>query len=176
MLGSRSAARLLPRSRTLLRRMSSIYVLPIDPSAPAATAAPVDATKLWHTTPASNTSKPSKAGTTHLFYGGNIAAVSSLGDKFAQKKGDDRREVVRKTVGSAIKKVRELGEAVDGSKVVVDASADPHAAGTSLFYTQSYARTNVSRYSCRCPPRTLPFHPQDKACLRLRSTSHPVPP
>ena len=141
--------------------MSSIYVLPIDPSAPAATAAPVDAAKLWHTTPAANASKPSKAGTTHLFYGENITAVSSLGDKFTQKKGDERREVVRKTVGSAIKKVRELGEAVDGSKVVVDASADPHAAGTSPTYIEDYARADVSRYSCRRPPCTLPLHPQD---------------
>ena len=64
MLASRSAARLVLRSPSLLRRMSSIYVLPIDPSAPAATAAPVDATKLWTSTPAANAPKPSKAGTT----------------------------------------------------------------------------------------------------------------
>ncbi|KAM5537543.1 hypothetical protein V8D89_008870 [Ganoderma adspersum] len=131
MLASRSAARLVPRCPSLLRGMSSIYVLPIDPSAPAATAAPVDATKLWTTTPAANAPKPSKAGTTHLFYGENVTAVSSLGDNFNQKKGNDRREVVRKTVGSAIKKVRELGEAVEGSKVVVDGSSDPHAAAVA---------------------------------------------
>ncbi|EJF56123.1 leucine aminopeptidase [Dichomitus squalens LYAD-421 SS1] len=111
--------------------MSSVYVLLIDPSAPTATAAPVDAAKLWHTTPAANASKPSKTGTTHLFFGNNITAVSSFGDKFAQKRGDERREVIRKTVGSAIKKVRELGDSVEGSKVFVDASADPHAAAVA---------------------------------------------
>ena len=156
--------------------MSSIYVLPIDPSAPAATAAPVDATKLWTSTPAANAPKPSKAGTTHLFYGENVTAVSSLGEKFGQKKGDERREVVRKTVGSAIKKVRELGEAVEGSKVVVDASADPHAAGQFFIHAESYARPNISRHSCRCPPRALPLHPQDEADLRLRPPPRSAPP
>lgn len=176
MLASRSAARLVLRSPSLLRRMSSIYVLPIDPSAPTVTAAPVGATELWTSTPAANAPKPSKAGTTHLFYGENVTAVSSLGDKFGQKRGDERREVVRKTIGSAIKKVRELGEAVEGSKVVVDASADPHAAGTSSPEIRNYARANISRYSCRRPPRALPLYPQDEAYIRLRPPPRPASP
>ena len=136
--------RLLPRSPALLRTMSSIYVLPIDPNAPASTSASsagVDAAKLWQTTPAA--AKPASVGTTHLFFGagaeGATAAVSSLGDKFAQKKCAERREAVRRAVGSAVKKVRDLGEGVQGSDVRVDASADPHAAGTSSLLVLSSA-------------------------------------
>ena len=110
--------------------MSSIYVLPVDPAAPAAAAsAPVDAATLWKSVPAAP--KPPKAGTTHVFYGEHLAAVSSLGDRFASKKGNERREVVRTSVGSAVKKVRDMGEGIKGSDVFVDASADPHAAGQS---------------------------------------------
>ncbi|KAI0762209.1 hypothetical protein C8Q74DRAFT_1371302 [Fomes fomentarius] len=109
--------------------MSSIYLLPVDPSALQVTpSAPsgVDPAKLWKQTPHA-ASKPPNVGTTHLFYGDNITALSSLGDKFAAKKGDQRREVVRKAVAGGIKKVRDLGESVDGSKVLLDASVDPHA-------------------------------------------------
>ena len=141
MLLSRSS-RLLVRYPSLLRRMSSIYVLPIDPSAPSAAAAPVDAPKLWKSSPAA--SKPPSTGTTHLFYGDNTSALSSLGDKFGKKKGDERREVVRKAVAGGIKKVRDLGEAVEGSKVLVDASIDPHAAGTSSYCPKT-----------RCPAASL---------------------
>ncbi|KAI0762205.1 leucine aminopeptidase [Fomes fomentarius] len=119
---------LFPRS-SLLRRMSSIYLLPVDPSALQVTpSAPsgVDPAKLWNQTPHA-ASKPPNVGTTHLFYGDNITALSSLGDNFAANKGDQRREVVRKAVAGGIKKVRDLGESVDGSKVLLDASVDPHA-------------------------------------------------
>lgn len=137
MLLARSGSRLLSRSSPLVRTMSSFYVLPVDPSAPSASAATgVDATKLWKSTPSAFESKPASLGTTHLFYGApkenTVTALASLGDKFAQKKGDARREAVRKAVASGVKKVRDLGEGVQGSKVVVDASADPHAAGMSF--------------------------------------------
>ncbi|KAI0770877.1 cytosol aminopeptidase family, catalytic domain-containing protein [Trametes elegans] len=133
--------------------MSSVYVLPIDPAAPAATSV-VDAAKLWKTTPAS--AEPAKLGTTHLFYGtpkeGTIAALSSLGDKFPQKKGDERREAVRKAVASAVKKVRDLGEGVHGSTVQVDASADPHAAAVA-------AHLAAYKFSLKTKP-TSPFDPR----------------
>ncbi|OJT15649.1 Cytosol aminopeptidase [Trametes pubescens] len=137
--------------------MSSFYVLPVDPSAPsAASATGVDATKLWKSTPSAFESKPASLGTTHLFYGapkeGTVTALASLGDKFPQKKGDVRREAVRKAVASAVKKVRDLGEGVQGSKVVVDASADPHAAAVA-------AHLAAYNFTLKTKP-TSPFDPR----------------
>ncbi|KAI0737652.1 leucine aminopeptidase [Daedaleopsis nitida] len=145
------APRLLLRSPSLLRRLSSIYVLPVDPKAPAATAAPVEAAKLWQTAPVS-ASKPAKAGTTHLFYGDSITALSSLGDKFELKEGDERREVVRKAVASGIKKVLELGEGVEGRDVLVDASQDPHAAAVAAYLA-------LYHFTLKTKP-TSPFDPR----------------
>lgn len=57
----------------------------------------------------------------------------SLGNQFNKKKGDERREVVRRAVGSGVKSVKGLWE---GEKdVKVDAREDAHAAGMlcSLF-------------------------------------------
>ncbi|KAI0665071.1 cytosol aminopeptidase family, catalytic domain-containing protein [Cubamyces menziesii] len=142
--------------------MSSIYVLPIDPNAPASTSASpagVDAAKLWQTSPAA--AKPASVGTTHLFFGagaeGATAAVSSLGDKFAQKKCAERREAVRRAVGSAVKKVRDLGEGVRGSDVRVDASADPHAAAVG-------AHLAAYRFTLKTKP-TSPFDPRLQEAL-----------
>ena len=170
MLASR-APRLLSRSPSLLRQMSNIYLLPVDPSAPSApAAAPVDAAKLWQSTPSAK-SKPAKVGTTHVFYGDKITALSSLGDKFEKKKGDERREVVRKAVAGGVKTVRALGESVEGSNVVVDASVDPHAVGTSQILTETpYAncarkrsvrtsRSTTSRSRPSPRPRSTPVSP-----------------
>ncbi|KAI8998882.1 cytosol aminopeptidase family, catalytic domain-containing protein [Trametes punicea] len=136
--------------------MATIYVLPVDPSAPSApAAAQVDAAQLWQSTP--DSAKPPKAGTTHLFYGaprpGEITALASLGDKFAQKKGDARREVVRKVVASAVKKVRDLGEGVRGRNVLVDASADPHAAAVG-------AHLAAYKFTLQTKPAPSPFDPR----------------
>lgn len=55
----------------------------------------------------------------------------SLGDQFSKKKGDERREVVRRAVGSGVKTVKGLWE---GRKdVKVDAREDAHSAGTLTF-------------------------------------------
>jgi aminopeptidase len=57
---------------------------------------------------------------------GFTTTISSLGDNFLEKKGDERRELVRKAVGAGIKDLK----AFDGlTEVLVDASLDPHAAG-----------------------------------------------
>ena len=143
---SRSGTCLLTRSSTPARRTIAttnprlnVYVLPVDPKAPSAPAAAnVDAAALWRSTPAANRSKPPKAGTTRIFYdtprgtdSKDVTALASLGDKWATKAGDERREVIRKVIGNAVKAVKALGEDVDGETVLVDASADPHAAGTS---------------------------------------------
>ncbi|KAI0703138.1 hypothetical protein C8Q76DRAFT_697531 [Earliella scabrosa] len=67
----------------------------------ASTAAPVDAAKLWQSTP-SGKRNPANVETT-------------------------RTEAVRKAVAGAVKTTRALGESVEGSNVDDDASVDPHA-------------------------------------------------
>ncbi|KAI9067062.1 Zn-dependent exopeptidase [Trametes sanguinea] len=147
---------LLPRSPTFTRTMSSsIYVLPVDPTSPSTPSAPkangLDAARLWQTAPGA---AKAKAGTTHLFYGepAAVTALTSLGEKFAQKKGAERREAVRKAVGSAVKKVRDLGEDVQGREVLVDASADAHAAAVA-------AHLAAYKFTLKTKP-TSPFDPR----------------
>ncbi|THH21850.1 hypothetical protein EUX98_g8266 [Antrodiella citrinella] len=113
-----------------------IYLVPVDPAAPAATEA-VDALSLWSSIPSTNL-KPLKAGTSHLFFGapsaGDVTVLSSLGADFsdaAKLSGHARREVVRNAVGSAVGKVKTLGEGIDGRTIHVDAQADPHAAAVA---------------------------------------------
>ena len=111
------------------------YIVPIDPNALSSHStvpnlSNLDPAKLWSTVPAST--KVPKAGTTRLFYdvpngGSNIMAIVSLGDAYRSQKGDGKREVVRKTIGSAVKDLKAL---VDVEITVsVDASMDPQAAG-----------------------------------------------
>ena len=113
------------------RAMSNIYVLPIDPTSPATQAvSELDTLKLWSSVPSG--AKPAKAGTTRVFYGtpgDKVTALASLGENFAKKKGHARREVVRTAVGNGVKKVKEIGEGIEGKEVAIDASADPHADG-----------------------------------------------
>ena len=65
--------------------------------------------------------------------GSNVTAVVSLGEGYASQKGNGRREVVRKAVGSAVKDVKAVVE--DETVVSVDASADPHAAGKFVHFS-----------------------------------------
>lgn len=122
--------------RSFRASMSSIYVVPVDPNAPSTQAVPdFDSAKLWSS--AATGAKPAKVGTTRVFYntpsteGCNLTALASLGDNFSKKDGNERRELVRKAVGSAVKQVKALGDGVEGSTVYIDASADAHAAGKS---------------------------------------------
>lgn len=108
---------------------STAYIIPHDPQAPSAKApSGVDSAALWNS--AAQGDKVAKVGTTRIFYNtpaSKVTTLSSLGEGFANKTGDVKRELVRKSVGSAVKAVK----ALDGVKdVAVDASADPHAAGT----------------------------------------------
>ncbi|KAI0001370.1 leucine aminopeptidase [Russula compacta] len=116
---------------------TKVFVLPIDPtSQPGSGVLPsVDPVELWNTAPTG--SKPSKVGTTRIFYNTpradqgsiNATAVVSLGEGFDRKTDDARRELVRKAVGSSIKQIKELG---DGQKdIVVDTSTDAHAAAVA---------------------------------------------
>lgn len=130
-----------PSISNLFANMSTkAYIVPIDPNAPSSqsTVPNLDPAKLWSTVPASK--KVPKAGTTRLFYdvpsgGSNITAIVSLGDAYGSQKGDGKREVVRKAVGSAVKDVKAL---VEGETAVsVDASADPHAAGKFVYFSSN---------------------------------------
>ncbi|KIN94418.1 hypothetical protein M404DRAFT_35047 [Pisolithus tinctorius Marx 270] len=107
------------------------YIVPIDPQNPTSSAVPtVDPAVLWSKLPPSQ--KPAKVGSSHLFYGvpgNNVTALVSLGEAFPDKKGNARREVVRKAVGSGVKSVKTLGEGV--SEAVIDVSLDPHASAVA---------------------------------------------
>lgn len=109
---------------------TSAFIVPIDVKAPSGAVPNVDIAKTWATVP--HGEKVPDVGTTRIFYdtpSTKITAISSLGDKFSSKKTDAKREIVRKSVGSAVKSLK----ALDGLKeVVIDASADPHAAGEIL--------------------------------------------
>ncbi|EED85770.1 predicted protein [Postia placenta Mad-698-R] len=93
---------------------SAIYVLPVDPRAPPRhTTVRVDAESLWSEIPAAAAPKPPKTGTTHVFYvtpsengAHNVTALTSLGDKFAEKAEDERRKVVRQAVWTAVKQTK----------------------------------------------------------------------
>ncbi|KAF9028210.1 leucine aminopeptidase [Rhodocollybia butyracea] len=107
---------------------TSAYVAPVDPNSPASLVPNVDIAKIWATVPRG---EKVEVGTTRVFYNtpeSKITAASSLGDNFASKQGDARRELVRKSVGSAVKALK----ALEGlQEVTVDASADPHAAAVA---------------------------------------------
>ncbi len=55
---------------------------------------------------------------THLFYSApkeeTIPALTPLGDNLAQKKSNARSEAVCKAMASGLKKVRDLGEGIQG--------------------------------------------------------------
>lgn len=75
--------------------------------------------------------KNSPVGTTRTFYNtptSKVTTLSSLGEDFGKKKGDAKRELLRKSVGSAVKELKNLEGVKD---VTIDASVDPQAAGRS---------------------------------------------
>ena len=115
---------------------STAYIIPFDHQSSTQITEGVDASKLWSLTPQGE--KLPKAGTTRIFYNtppSKVTTVSSLGEAFASKKSDVKRELVRKSVGSAVKELK----AFEGlTEILVDASADPHAAGVFLYLIQPY--------------------------------------
>ena len=121
---------------------TSAYILPHQPGA-SATASPtvsgVDQLKLLSKLP--KPEKTPKVGDTKVFFDtpeGKVTALVSLGDKFASKKLNERRELVRRAVGSAVKELRDL----DGvNRAEIDASTDPHAAGA--YFHQITAPSNL---------------------------------
>ena len=148
------------------RAMSSIYVLPLDPAAQqSAPVADVSPSELWSLTPSAAASKPASVGTTHVFYGTphtdktNLTVVTSLGEGFEKKTGDARREIVRKAIGSAVKKAKAQGEGAKQRTIRVDAALDPHAAGEyatiHIIYLEGDSNTKRGIDSCCCPFGTL---------------------
>ncbi|KIK68766.1 hypothetical protein GYMLUDRAFT_68599 [Collybiopsis luxurians FD-317 M1] len=113
---------------------TSAFVVPVDPKAVTS----ADIAKVWDTVPRGE--KGPDVGTAKIFYNtppGKVTAASTLGDNFSSKKGDARREAVRKSVGGAVKALK----ALDGLKEVnVDASTDPHAAAVAA-HLASYTFT-----------------------------------
>lgn len=124
-----------PLSRYLLARRTmsaKAYIIPYDHKTTGAVVEGLDATKLWSLTPQGE--KPPKVGTTRIFYNtpsaSQLTALSSLGDGYASKNANQQRELVRKSIGNAVKDLKNY----EGIKeVVVDASLDPHAAGKQMF-------------------------------------------
>lgn len=113
---------------------NTAYVVPYDHQSSPKIVDGVDASYLWSLTP--HGEKLPKAGALRTFYNtppSNMTTVSSLGEGFTSKNSEAKRELVRKSVGSAVKALK----ALDGLKdVLIDASADPHAAGVSLYLTR----------------------------------------
>src|SRR6202044_766624 len=78
-----------------------------------------------------------KVETMMLFYdvpsgGSNVTTIVSLGEGYASHKGNGKREVVRKAVGSAVKDVKAAVK--DETVVSVDASTDPHTASKFVHF------------------------------------------
>jgi cytosol aminopeptidase len=121
----------LPAPLLSLRQMAtSAYVLLHQPGTSATvdpTISGVDQSKLLSKLP--KTEKPPKVGDTKIFYDtpeGKVTALVSLGDKFTSKQSNEQRELVRRAVGSAVKKICDI----DGvNRAEIDVSTDPQAAG-----------------------------------------------
>lgn len=138
--------------------MSSAFIVPYDLKTPIQIAPGVDVAELWNSTPQGD--KPPKVGTTRTFYNtpqGKVTTVSSLGGGFAEKGADAKRELVRKSVGSGVKVLKELGGVKD---VTVDESADPHASAVAAhlaLYSFTLKTSPPSRFN---PNLTQPIPPK----------------
>jgi aminopeptidase len=136
---------------------STALVIPHDPTIVQSSSGPG---KLWSHVAAGE----KKAGTTRIFYdtpkdSGKITVLGSLGEKFGETKGDSKRELVRKAVGSAVKGVRGLGIGEGGVNVEVDGGLDAHAAGKPLrdyYYFQAMLR--VCKNHCCLSPIAVAAH------------------
>ena len=114
--------------------MSFTYIISYDPDpeVPGFDGIPgVEVDALWATTPQGVT--PPKVGTTRTFFDippTKIVTLSSLGDKFTSKKPNARKELVRRSVGAAVKDLKVM-EGIKDISVVTH--IDPHAAGKILL-------------------------------------------
>jgi hypothetical protein len=155
---------------------SSAFIVPFDPQTPTQVVPNVNSSELWSITPPGD--KIAKVGTTRIFFNtpaSKVTALSSLGEGFAAKQGSVKRELVRKSVGSAVKEVKGL----EGVKEVsVDASADPHAAGDiqTLCETEDDHDLFLFMNSCRRPFGSVQIFFEDLSSVCIQSKpqgSHP---
>ncbi|KAG6860633.1 hypothetical protein C0995_009222 [Termitomyces sp. Mi166 len=142
---------------------SSAILIPFDHQS-TETVGGVKTSELWALTPQGE--KPPVVGTVRTFYNTpatKITAISSLGEKFASKSPDAKRELLRKSVGSAIKQLK----ALDGLKgVAIDASVDPHAAAVA-------AHLALYKFSLKTKPPS-PFNPNLKEPLPEKLNLSPI--
>ncbi|KAG6853179.1 hypothetical protein C0991_006319 [Blastosporella zonata] len=141
---------------------SSAIIVPLDHQV-TSSVADVNPTELWAQTPQGG--KTPSVGTVRTFYNtppNKVTAISSLGDKFASKAPDAKKELLRKSVGSAVKQLK----AIDGVKdVAIDASVDPQAAAVAAhlaLYKFSLKTAPPSRFNPNLKepiPEKLNFSP-----------------
>ncbi|KAF9461961.1 leucine aminopeptidase [Collybia nuda] len=131
---------------------SSAYVVPFDHKSTGQLLPGLNPAELWSVTPSGD--KVPQVGTTRTFYNtpaSKVTTLSSLGEEFATKKGDAKRELLRKSVGSAVKELR----GIEGVKdVAIDASLDPHAAAVAAHLARF-------KFSLKTTPPS-PFNPNLK--------------
>jgi aminopeptidase len=138
--------RALSRSHVSRRAMSTMaaYILPHEPNVSSAQVTEVDPAKLLSTIPG----KETKVGTTRVFYNtpaDKVTVLASLGEKFASKTPNEKRELVRRAVGSAVRQAK----GIDGiDRADIDATADPHAAGVSLVSSDTSTSFIDRQSSC----------------------------
>ncbi|KAG7100151.1 hypothetical protein E1B28_001930 [Marasmius oreades] len=119
----------------------------------------------------------SKVGTARVLWGPpTITAVSTLGDKFDNKKGDERREIIRKTVGSAVKAVKVNLEGLNTKEnikeviqVEVDDALDPHAAAVA-------AHLAAFEFNLKTNPVPSRFNPNLKQPIPEKFQFRPIKP
>ncbi|KAF6747034.1 cytosol aminopeptidase family, catalytic domain-containing protein, partial [Ephemerocybe angulata] len=144
---------------------SQALIVPFDPSAPSQAVAGVLPLQLWSLTPSGD--KAPKAGTTATFYNtpaGKTTTISSVGDGFAAKASEVKRELVRKSVGAAVKELK----AFEGVKeVVVDASLDPHAAAVA-------AHLALYKFTLKTSGGASPFDPRNTEPAKDKIAFAPV--
>ncbi|KIY50004.1 hypothetical protein FISHEDRAFT_40118 [Fistulina hepatica ATCC 64428] len=109
--------------------MATARIIPVDATRPL----PVQSAELWATVHEGD--KSPKVGTTRIIYGkGTRDALSSLGEKFSSQSTDAQKESVRRSVGAAVKALKDAG---DLSEIVVDTSAvDARAAAAAAHLAQ----------------------------------------
>ncbi|KAJ7631679.1 leucine aminopeptidase [Mycena polygramma] len=138
---------------------TSATILPFDPKAPSKSVG-----ELW----AASTTKEPKVGTTRVIFSDKITALSSLGPDFAKKNVAAKRESVRRSVGSAVKEISRIADEV--TEVVVDATADPHAAAVAAHLAQ-YSFTLKTDPPSRFNPNNKEPIPEKLAVKALNASA-----
>ncbi|KAF7347209.1 Leucine aminopeptidase [Mycena venus] len=123
---------------------TSASIHPFDPKAPSKSAS-----DLW----AASVTKAPKVGSTRTF---------------AKKSGAAKRELVRRSVGSAVKEISRVADEV--TEVVVDASVDPHAAAVAAHLALYNFTLKTDTPSAFNPNLKKPI-PQKIALKPLKSSS-----